>query len=74
MQGERVRVINIMALGTRRGPATEAAELYEDMSPGTPSRRKDGETEQQFELREKGAGRPTKRARRETSRLKSGLV
>ena len=74
MQGERVRVIRIVALGTRRGPTTEAAELYEDMSPEMPSRRKDVEAEPQFELREKGAGRPTKRARRETSRLKSGLV
>ena len=41
MQGERVRVIRIVALGTRRGPAAEAVELYEDMSPEMPSRRKD---------------------------------
>jgi len=44
------------------------------MSPEMPLRRKDAEAEPQFELREKGDGRPTKRARRETSRLKSGLV
>ena len=55
MQGERVRVIRIVALGSRRGPAIEAAELYEDMSPEMPSRRKDAEAEPQFELREKGA-------------------
>ena len=28
MQAERVRVIRIVALGTRRGPADEAVELY----------------------------------------------
>ena len=35
-QGERVRVIRIVALGTRRGPASEAVELYEDLSPEMP--------------------------------------
>ena len=29
----RVRVIRVVALGTRRGPATEARALYEDLSP-----------------------------------------
>ena len=38
-QGERVRVIRIVALGTRRGPASEAVELYEDLSPEMPKRR-----------------------------------
>ena len=73
MQGERVRVIRIVALGSRRGPATEAVELYEDLSPEMPSRRRTEDREPQFELREKGAGRPTKRARRETQKLKSDL-
>ena len=73
VQGERVRVIRIVALGSRRGPATEAAELYEDLSPETPRRRDAGPKEPEFEIREKGAGRPTKRARRETQKLKTGL-
>lgn len=30
---DRIRVIRIIALGTRRGPAPEAQALYEDMSP-----------------------------------------
>ncbi len=30
---DRVRVIKILALGTRRGPAPEAQALYEDLSP-----------------------------------------
>jgi len=35
-QGERVRVVRILALGTRRGPAPEAQTLYEDLSPAAP--------------------------------------
>lgn len=31
--GNRVRVVRILALGTRRGPAPEAQALYEDLSP-----------------------------------------
>jgi ribosome-associated heat shock protein Hsp15 len=31
-QGRRVRVIRVVALGERRGPAAEAAMLYEDLS------------------------------------------
>ena len=30
--GERVRVWRVLALGERRGPATEAQALYEDIS------------------------------------------
>lgn len=31
--GQRVRVLRVVALGDRRGSATEAARLYEDLSP-----------------------------------------
>lgn len=31
-QANRIRVVRIRALGTRRGPASEAAGLYEDLS------------------------------------------
>lgn len=34
--GERVVVVRILALGTRRGPAPEARTLYEDLSPPAP--------------------------------------
>ncbi len=30
---ENIRIVKILALGTRRGPAPEAQALYEDMSP-----------------------------------------
>lgn len=32
VQGGRVRVLEITAFGSRRGPATEAAQLYTDLS------------------------------------------
>lgn len=35
-QGRRVRVVRIVALSGRRGPAPEAQALYEDMSPEVP--------------------------------------
>lgn len=35
---DRIRVVRVVALGTRRGPATEARGLYEDLSPPAPSR------------------------------------
>jgi ribosome-associated heat shock protein Hsp15 len=33
-----VRVLEVAALGARRGPATEAATLYDDRSPEPPPR------------------------------------
>ena len=33
VQGRHVRVIRILALGTRRGPAPEAQALYDDLDP-----------------------------------------
>lgn len=32
-QGERIRVVRILAIGTRRGPAPEAQALYADLAP-----------------------------------------
>ncbi len=36
-QARRVRVVRILALSQRRGPAPEAQALYEDMSPQAPA-------------------------------------
>ncbi len=66
-QGPRIRVIRIAALGTRRGPATEAQALYEDLSPPMPPRK---ERMPGTGIREPGAGRPTKRERRALDRLR----
>lgn len=67
-QGRTIRVIRVLDLGARRGPATEARLLYEDLSPpeldvkSTPERGAPG--------RLAGTGRPTKRERRAVDRLK----
>jgi ribosome-associated heat shock protein Hsp15 len=37
-QGARIRVIRILALGQRRGPATEAQDLYADLDTSGQSR------------------------------------
>lgn len=36
-QARRIRVVKIVALSDRRGPAPEAQALYEDMSPEAPA-------------------------------------
>jgi ribosome-associated heat shock protein Hsp15 len=32
-QGDRIRVVRVLGLGTRRGPSGEAAALFEDLDP-----------------------------------------
>jgi ribosome-associated heat shock protein Hsp15 len=67
--GPHIRVIKIVALGEHRGPAPEARLLYEDIDPPAPHAAPAPEPD--FEAREAGAGRPTKRDRRQTANLKS---
>ena len=68
-QGRYIRVVKVLALGTRRGPASEARTLYEDLNPP--------ETSQPMPAtsggrRPAGAGRPTKRERRLIDQLRRG--
>ncbi len=66
--GPYVRVIKIVRLGERRGPAPEAQTLYEDLAP--PQRKTEGSPESVHQgEREPGAGRPTKADRRAIERL-----
>lgn len=58
--GDDVRVILIDAIGTRRGPAPEAQDLYTDLSPPVPKSEKKPPENPAFE----GKGRPSKRDRR----------
>ena len=57
-QGDRIRVVKILAPAARRGPASEAQLLYDDMSP-PPEK-----TEIPQGARIEGNSRPTKRDRR----------
>ncbi|WP_421762347.1 RNA-binding S4 domain-containing protein [Devosia sp.] len=63
---ERLLVWRILDPGSRRGPATEAVLLYEDLSP-PPVPREAAPSVQG--ARDPGSGRPTKKERRETDRL-----
>ena len=74
VQGSQVRVVRILAVGSRRGPAREAALHYEDLAPPVVPKADDNRPRLLvFEDREKGDGRPTKRLRRQTDRLKGGI-
>jgi ribosome-associated heat shock protein Hsp15 len=66
---ERLLVWRILNAGVRRGPATEAAGLYEDLSPPPLPRE---QKPAPHAAREPGAGRPTKKERRDTDRLLDG--
>lgn len=61
-----VDVLKVLAPGARRGPAPEARQLYEMLSP-PPDRR--AVTTGNGPDRTRGTGRPTKRDRRLTDRL-----
>ena len=61
----QVRVLKVVACGVRRGPAAEARLLYEDLSPPPAPREKSSRPPLPPAQREKGAGRPTKRDRRQ---------
>ena len=67
----RIRVLKILALAARRGPAAEARTLYEDLSPEP---RKPGPDQAGAQApvaaRPRGAGRPTKRDRRALTALR----
>ncbi len=58
--GDHIRVIQIDALGARRGPAPEAQALYTDLSPQKPRSEDKPPDNPAFD----GKGRPTKRDRR----------
>lgn len=74
--GDRIDVVTpggkknleVVALHDKRGPASEAQLLYTDHTPPEPEAlpgMKDGR-------RDRGAGRPSKRDRRDLNRLKGG--
>lgn len=66
---QRVCILKVAALGTRRGPASEAVLLYEDLTPA----------DTQTDLKKRAAvtpspeRRPDKRERRKIDEFKSGF-
>ncbi|HVR44738.1 MAG TPA: S4 domain-containing protein [Thermoanaerobaculia bacterium] len=60
----RYRKLVVLALPERQASKDEARSFYRDETPPPPPR----ELELQIAVREKGAGRPTKRQRREMDR------
>ncbi len=64
-KGRLIRIIRVEALAIRRGPAPEAQALYEDLTPPPPPK---AERPPPVAPREEGAGRPTKKERRDTDK------
>jgi ribosome-associated heat shock protein Hsp15 len=65
--GKIKRFVRVDALGTRRGPAPEAQELYSDLRE---PEHLGGGFRSDWEQRPEGEGRPTKKDRRAVDRLK----
>ena len=59
-QAKQVRVVKVLAIGTRRGPAPEAQALYEDLTPSTPKESRVANP------RFDGKGRPSRKDRAAT--------
>ncbi|MGH7304878.1 MAG: RNA-binding S4 domain-containing protein [Candidatus Rokuibacteriota bacterium] len=62
----RRRILKVAVVGDRRGSAEVAKVLFEDLTPPEPPRARQAPPPR----REPGAGRPTKRERRDIERLR----
>jgi ribosome-associated heat shock protein Hsp15 len=60
------RIARVVAISERRGGAPQARALYEDLTPPSPPRARQARPP----FRPPGAGRPTKRERRDIERLR----
>lgn len=68
-QGQRIRIIRVRALGERRGPASEARDLYEDLE--APKSVDCSPASSAAPSRIHGFGRPTKKDRRALERARA---
>ena len=66
----RVRVLEVVLPGGKRGGAPDAALLFKDHSPPPPPRARDEHPDAGLGVRDVGSGRPTKRDRRLMDRLR----
>jgi ribosome-associated heat shock protein Hsp15 len=64
----RILIYRVLGAGVRRGPADEARLLYEDLSPPPPAA--SAPPDALVPIRTLGSGRPTKKERRQTDRLR----
>jgi len=69
VSNHKVTILKVAGIGERRGPAAEAATLYEDLSPPDLPQTKKARILATSGKREEGAGRPTKKQRREIDAL-----
>lgn len=70
-QADVVRVIKMLAAGTRRGPASEAQALYEDLAPHDAAANEGGEGAQKPISASPDAGRrPDRRERKALDRMR----
>ncbi len=67
-QGDKIRVIRVLALSDRRGPARDAVLLYDDLTPSAPPEK--SEIKISHAKRTAGSGRPTKAERRAIDKLR----
>ena len=68
-RGNYIRIVRILDLGQRRGPASEARFLYEDLAPPASSNKLSVDRRNSPGQRDAGSGRPTKRERRALDQL-----
>ncbi len=68
VKGDKIWLVQVLALAVRRGPFAEASLLYKDISPIIPTKdEKKGSGAPP--TRDRGTGRPTKKERRAIDRL-----
>lgn len=70
MLNHNLIILKILGLGTRRGPASEAVLLYENLTPPEEPKYKPGKFSAKTPSRAKGMGRPTKKDRRKLDSIK----
>jgi ribosome-associated heat shock protein Hsp15 len=67
---DRVRVLKVLNFAERRGSATDASVLFEDLAPAQRKQEQANvDTDAASVIRDPGTGRPTKRDRRAIDRL-----
>lgn len=70
MINRNLKVVEVLDLGQRRGPASEAQTLYADLTPKTDKAKKGRLLLANSPSRPQGMGRPTKKDRRMIDSLK----